>query len=71
MQAPIGILMLETRFPRVYGDAGNPATWPFPVAIRVVRDATPTRVIRDRARGLVDAFIAVKRWRLRHGGARL
>jgi hypothetical protein len=58
MQAPIGILMLETRFPRVYGDAGNPATWPFAVAIRVVRDATPTRVIRDRARGLVDAFIA-------------
>jgi Asp/Glu/hydantoin racemase len=58
MQAPIGILMLETRFPRVYGDAGNPATWPFPVEIRVVRDASPVRVIRDRAEGLVDAFIA-------------
>ena len=50
--------MLETRFPRVYGDAGNPATWPFPVAIRIVRDASPERVIRDRAAGLVDAFIA-------------
>ena len=50
--------MLETRFPRVYGDAGNPATWPFPVAIRIVRDASPERVVRDRAEGLVDAFIA-------------
>ncbi|MFS8085812.1 MAG: aspartate/glutamate racemase family protein [Acidobacteriota bacterium] len=58
MQAPIGILMLETRFPRVYGDAGNPATWPFPVVIRVVHGATPARVMRDRAHGLVDAFIA-------------
>jgi Asp/Glu/Hydantoin racemase len=58
MQAPLGILMLETRFPRVYGDAGNPATWPFPVAIRMVRDASPARVIRNRAEGLVDAFIA-------------
>lgn len=57
MQAPIGILMLETRFPRVYGDAGNPETWPFPVEIRVVRGASPERVIRDRAEGLVDAFI--------------
>jgi Asp/Glu/Hydantoin racemase len=58
MQAPIGILLLETRFPRVYGDAGNPVTWPFPVTIRVVPDASPARVIRDRAEGLVDAFIA-------------
>ncbi len=58
MQAPLGILMLETRFPRVYGDAGNPATWPFPVVVRVVRGATPTRVIRARARDLVEAFIA-------------
>ena len=49
--------MLETRFPRVYGDAGNPATWPFPVRIEVVRDASPHRVVRDRADGLVDAFI--------------
>lgn len=58
MQAPLGILMLETRFPRVYGDAGNPATWPFPVSIRIVNGATPARVIHERASGLVDAFIA-------------
>ena len=31
-----GILMLDTRFPRIPGDAGNPATWPFPVAFETV-----------------------------------
>lgn len=55
---PLGILRLDTRFPRIYGDAGNAATWPFPVRIRTVADATPGRVVRDRADGLVDAFIA-------------
>lgn len=49
--------MLETRFPRMFGDGGNPATWPFPVRLRVVRDASPQRVVRDRAQGLVAAFI--------------
>src|SRR5262245_47489512 len=55
---PLGILMLETRFPRLPGDVGNPASWTFPVRHRVVRDASPERVVRGRAEGLVDAFIA-------------
>jgi len=55
---PLGILRLDTRFPRIYGDAGNAATWPFAVRIRTVSDATPERVVRNRADGLVDAFIA-------------
>ena len=37
----IGILMLETRFPRIPGDVGNARTWPFPVRYRVVPGATP------------------------------
>lgn len=60
MNAPpaLGILVLDTRFPRVPGDVGNPATWPFPVRLRVVRDASPERVVRGRAEGLLDAFAA-------------
>jgi hypothetical protein len=57
----LGILMLDTRFPRVRGDVGNPATWPFPVRIEVVRDASPERVVRGRAEGLLDAFVTAGR----------
>lgn len=55
--AAVGILMLEARFPRIPGDMGNGLTWPFPVLYRVVRDATPDRVVRHNAEGLLDAFI--------------
>jgi hypothetical protein len=59
--AAVGILMLETRFPRVPGDIGNAGTWPFPVLYRVVRGASPDRVVRRRAEGLLDDFIAAGR----------
>jgi len=58
---PLGILRLDTRFPRIYGDAGNSATWPFPVRIRTVAGADPERVVRGRAEGLVDAFVEAGR----------
>ena len=54
--APLGILMLEARFPRILGDMRNGLTWPFPVLFRVVRGATPTRVVEQGAAGLLDAF---------------
>src|SRR5579864_8430647 len=59
--ARLGILMLEARFPRIPGDMGNAATWPFPVLYRVVKGASPQRVVRERAAGLLDAFIAAAR----------
>ena len=37
----IGILMMRTRFPRIPGDPGNAATFPFPVSYRVVPDLFP------------------------------
>ena len=55
--ARIGILMLETRFPRIPGDPGNGLTWPFPVLWKVVRGATPDRVVRHKSAGLIDAFL--------------
>ena len=36
-QATVGILLLDTKFPRVVGDGGNADTWPFPVLIEKVR----------------------------------
>lgn len=59
--AHLGILMLEARFPRIPGDMGNAETWPFPVSYRVVRGASPDWVVRRRAEGLTDAFIAAGR----------
>ena len=44
--ASVGILMLETRFPRIPGDMGNAGTWPFPVLYKVVRGASPDHVVR-------------------------
>jgi Asp/Glu/hydantoin racemase len=37
---------------------GNATTWPFPVLYRVVRGATPERVVLEGARGLLPDFIA-------------
>ncbi|MDO9498509.1 aspartate/glutamate racemase family protein [Falsiroseomonas sp.] len=59
--APLGILMLEARFPRIPGDMGNGTTWPFPVLFRVVRGATPEKVVLQGARGLLPDFIAAAR----------
>jgi hypothetical protein len=56
--ASVGILMLETRFPRIPGDMGNAATWPFPVLYKVVPGASPRRVVRDKAEGLLDELLA-------------
>ncbi|MCG6559860.1 aspartate/glutamate racemase family protein [Ruegeria sp. 1NDH52C] len=59
--ATVGILMLETRFPRIPGDMGNAMTWPFPVHYRVVRGASPDKVVRGDPRVLLDAFVEAGR----------
>lgn len=55
--APLGVLMLEARFPRIPGDMGNATTWPFPVLYRVVKGASPERVVLNQAAGLLPDFL--------------
>ncbi|WP_010103042.1 aspartate/glutamate racemase family protein [Verminephrobacter aporrectodeae] len=65
--APLGILMLEARFPRIPGDMGNGLTWPFPVLYKVVRGASPGKVVLDGARGLLPDFIDAAQDLVREG----
>lgn len=57
----LGVVMLETRFPRPTGDIGNPASFAFPVRYQVVRGASPRRVVAERAAGLLAPFIEAAR----------
>ncbi len=65
--ASVGILMLEAQFPRIPGDMGNAESWPFPVLYKVVREASPDRVVRNRAEGMLPAFIAAAQELVRDG----
>jgi Asp/Glu/hydantoin racemase len=65
--APLGILMLEAKFPRIPGDMGNATTWPFPVLYRVVTGASPEKVVMRGAEGLLPDFVAAARDLVRLG----
>ena len=65
--APLGVLMLEARFPRIFGDMGNATTWPFPVLYRVVSGASPEKVVLKGAAGLLPDFVAAAQELVRHG----
>jgi hypothetical protein len=54
---PIGILVLDTVFPRIPGDIGHAGTFPFPVLYHKVRNASPSRVVREGDPALLDGFI--------------
>ncbi|MEP4197301.1 MAG: aspartate/glutamate racemase family protein [Aliishimia sp.] len=59
--ASVGILMLEAQFPRIPGDMGNATTWEFPVQYRIVRGASPDKVVRQGASGLLEPFLDAAR----------
>jgi len=63
----VGILTLDTRFPRVVGDIGNAATFPFPVRYQRVAGARPELVVRGGAAGLLGAFVEAARTLEREG----
>lgn len=53
----VGVLMLDTQFPRILGDIGNEHTWPFPVRYRTVPKSTAVGAVRENAQALLPAFI--------------
>lgn len=53
----LGVLMLQTRFPRPLGDIGHVQTFAFPVLRRVVSGATPALVVGGRGVSLLQPFI--------------
>jgi hypothetical protein len=53
----LGVLMLETRFPRLPGDIGDPDSVPGPVLYRTVAGASPRRVVQAQDPSLLLPFI--------------
>lgn len=56
-QPCVGIIMLDTRFPRIKGDIGNPDTFDFPVIYEVVKGASPEKIVLQGDRSLIQPFV--------------
>lgn len=71
----LGIVMLDTRFPRPPGDVGHPGTWAVPAVRHVVRGVWPEKVVQSaaglRAGRVVPAFVAIMRALERQGARAL
>jgi len=63
----IGIIMLDTVFPRIPGDVGNANTFSFPVRYKVVKGASAQRVVKDCDPTLLEPFIDAARELEREG----
>jgi Asp/Glu/hydantoin racemase len=57
----LGILTLDTRFPRIPGDIGAPETFAFPVRLLAVRGADVDGVVHRRDATLLARFAAAAR----------
>lgn len=53
----LGVLMLQTRFPRPPGDIGHADTFAFAVRRLVVNGATPERIVRGRDPAALAPFV--------------
>lgn len=67
----LGILMLQTRFPRPPGDIGHPASFSFPVRRHVVAGAFPARVVRGDDPALIEPFVEAGLALVREGAVAL
>lgn len=53
----IGVLMLDSTFPRICGDIGNAKTWDFPVLYKKVEGGTPQKVVLELTSEDIQPFI--------------
>jgi hypothetical protein len=60
-QSSLGILLLDTVFPRIPGDVGNALSYDYPVVFKTVSGATVQRVVYEADAGLLDDFIQAAR----------
>ena len=67
----LGVLMLQTRFPRLPGDVGDAGSFAMPVRHRVVAGATPQRVVRGQDPTLLAPFILAARTLVGQGAGAL
>ena len=70
----LGILMLDTRFPRPVGDVGNPQTYAragIPVRFAIVRGASPQRIVKEADPALLQPFIDAAQELVREGAVML
>jgi hypothetical protein len=67
----LGVLMLDTAFPRLPGDVGHASSWRMPVRWRTVTGASPQRVVRDADASLLAPFIAAAQALATDGAAAL
>jgi hypothetical protein len=57
----IGILMLESMFPRIPGDTGNASSFNYPVRLQPVKGADYKRLILERDATLLQPFVDAAR----------
>ena len=53
----LGIVLLDTSFPRIPGDVGNAASYDFPIRLKTIAGATVQRVVFEADLTLLGAFI--------------
>ncbi len=65
----VGVLMLDTAFPRPFGDIGNARTFPFPVLFKTVKTATADKIVAagDIAHASLPLFIEAGRQLVEEG----
>ncbi|MGB9901266.1 MAG: aspartate/glutamate racemase family protein [Pseudothermotoga sp.] len=66
----VGVIMLETHFPRLPGDIGNALTWDFPVLYKTVKGTSAQKIIVNDPEPFLQKFIDTA-LELQNNGVRL